>query len=65
MAEPVRITPENVWPRMQSGALILVCAYDDEDKFTQMRLEGALSLSEFETKFPALQKSEEIVFYCA
>jgi hypothetical protein len=65
MAEPIRITPENVRPMLQSGALLLVCAYDDSEKFKQMRLEGALSLREFETKFPSLQKSQEIVFYCA
>jgi hypothetical protein len=65
MTESVRITPENVWPRLQSGALLFVCAYDDKEKFKQMRLEGALSLSEFETKLPSLQKSQEIVFYCA
>ncbi len=65
MAEAARIPPENVRPRLPSGATILVCAYDDEEKFRQMRLEGALSLREFETKIPSLQKSQEIVFYCA
>ncbi len=65
MAEAVRIPPENVRPRLQSGATILVCAYDDEEKFRRMRLEGALSLKEFEKMLPSLQKSQEIVFYCA
>ena len=65
MAEAVRVTPDNVRPKLQSGTMLLVCAYDDEEKFKQMKLEGALSLSAFETKLPSLQKSQEIVFYCA
>jgi hypothetical protein len=65
MAEAVRVTPDVVRPKLQSGALLLVCAYDDEEKFKQMKLEGAISLSAFETKLPSLQKSQEIVFYCA
>ena len=65
MSETVRIAPENMRPRLQSGALLLVCAYDDEEKFRKMHLEGALSLSEFKAKLPSIQKSEEIVFYCA
>jgi hypothetical protein len=65
MAEAVRVSPDVVRPKLKSGALLLVCAYDDEEKFKQMKLEGAISLSAFEAKLSSLQKSQEIVFYCA
>jgi hypothetical protein len=30
-----------------------------------MRLEGAISLSEFRSRLPKLSQNQEIVFYCA
>jgi rhodanese-related sulfurtransferase len=48
----------------QAGAL-LVCAYDDDLKFEQNRLEGAISLTEFREREHAIDKDREIIFYCA
>jgi hypothetical protein len=50
---------------VQSGETLLVCAYDNDAKFRRLRLEGAISLSEFKSHFPSLPKDREIVFYCA
>ncbi len=58
-----RISPEKVRQGLQTGMLLLVCAYEDESRFRQMQLEGAISFSEFQTKLPALSKDQEIVFY--
>ena len=63
--EPIRMTPEGVRPRVQSGGALLVCAYDDEEKFKKMQLEGAISLGEFKSRLPLLPMDQEIVFYCA
>ena len=65
MAEPKRISPEEVYPKLKSGTAFLVCAYEDEAKFKRLQLEGAISLNEFKSKLPSLAKDQEIVFYCA
>ncbi len=63
MRDPERVAPEKVHERLESGALLLVCAYEDESKFRQMHLEGAISLNEFKAKLPELRSDREIIFY--
>lgn len=65
MAEPTRISPETVRSKVEAGEAILVCAYEDDEKFRKMQLAGAIPLSEFQSRLPALERSREIVFYCA
>lgn len=65
MGEPVRISPEETRRRVLSGAALLVCAYDDDEKFKRNRLEGAISFSEFRTRFATGSRGQEIIFYCA
>lgn len=49
---------------VQAGAL-LVCAYDDDAKFEQNRLDDALSLDVFRSRERTTDKDKEIIFYCA
>ncbi len=49
MVEPERIGPEEVQKKIKAGAGILVCAYEDENKFKTVHLEGALSFNEFKS----------------
>jgi hypothetical protein len=63
--EPCRVTPQEIYPKVQSGETLLVCAYDDDAKFQRLRLEGAISLPAFKSLVPSLPKNREIVFYCA
>jgi hypothetical protein len=65
MAEPELINPEEAYNKLKTGTALLVCAYDSEEKFKTMPLEGAISLDEFKSKFPSLSKDQEIIFYCA
>jgi hypothetical protein len=58
-----RVSPEKVHQGLETGRLLLVCAYEDEKRFRQMQLEGGISFSEFQSKLPALSKDQEIVFY--
>jgi rhodanese-related sulfurtransferase len=44
---------------------LLVCAYDDETKFHQFHLAGAISFPEFEARARSLEKDREVIFYCA
>ena len=63
MAEPKRVTSEEVYQGLKSGAVLLVCAYEDDAKFKRMQLEGAISFNEFKSRLPSLPKDQEIVFY--
>jgi hypothetical protein len=65
MAEVQRIGPEEVRERMRSGEALLVCAYDDDEKCGRMRLEGAISLQELESRAATLPRDRELIFYCA
>ncbi len=65
MAEPERISAEGAYKKMKAGTGIVVCAYEDENKFKTFHLEGALSFNEFKSKLPSLPKDQEMVFYCA
>ena len=64
MTEPQRITTEEVNQKLKAGKTIFVCAYEDDSKFNLMRLQGAISFSEFKSKLPSLSKDQEIIFYC-
>ena len=64
MSEILRVASEEVRQRVTAGKALLVCAYDDEDTFRSMRLEGAISLKDLDSRLPALPREQEIVFYC-
>jgi hypothetical protein len=63
MIESERISPKEVYQKLKSRAVLLVCAYEDEAKFKKMQLEGAISFNEFKSKLSSLSKDQEIVFY--
>ena len=65
MSEPIRISPQEARQKVTARHALLVCAYDDADKFTTHHLEGALSFSEFRSRLPGLAKNQEMIFYCA
>ena len=64
MPEPKRVTAEEVSDKLKSGKVLLVCAYEDEEKFKKLQLEGAISFNAFKLKLPSLSKDQEIIFYC-
>jgi rhodanese-related sulfurtransferase len=63
MAE--KISPQEARQEVQSGKALLVCAYEDEERYKKVRLEGAISLKEFRNKEQDLSKDQQIIFYCA
>ena len=63
MSEPIRVKPEEVYPRVKSGEAILVCAYNDDEEYKRINLEGSISLSEFYSKLPHYSKEQEIIFF--
>lgn len=65
MAEPVRIGVKEARLKNQSGQALLVCAYEEGDKFNEYHLEGAITWQTFTSKLPQMAKDDEIIFYCA
>jgi rhodanese-related sulfurtransferase len=61
----VRIAPKEAYEKVKAGQALLVCGYEDDEKFRAMRLEMAVPFSEFEKMQPSLPKDREIIFYCA
>jgi len=50
---------------VKAGRALLVCGYEEDEKFKAYRLEMALSFAEFQKMLPTIPKDREIVFYCA
>jgi len=65
MTEPIRISPQEARTRVSSSAALLVCAYDNDEKFKLFHLQGATSFAQFKARLPGLSKNQEIIFYCA
>ena len=65
MTVPIRISAELAREKNMSGEALLVCAYEDADKFEKYHLEGAMTWQNFESKLPSLAKDQPIIFYCA
>ena len=65
MTEPIRISVEDARQKVGAGAALLVCAYDDDEKFRNNNLQGAISLNDFRAKLPSFSTEQEIIFYCA
>jgi hypothetical protein len=61
----VRITPQEAYEKVKAGQALLVCGYEEEEKFKDLRLEGAISFAEFQKMLPTLPKDKMIIFYCA
>lgn len=61
-----RITPQEAKQHLGANrGAMLVCSYDDEEKFRQNRLEGAIPLQEFEAQVESVPRNREFIFYCA
>jgi rhodanese-related sulfurtransferase len=65
MAEFTMTSADDTYQKMKSGKALLVCAYKDDDRFRKLRLEGAISLKDFESRMAKISKDQEIIFYCA
>lgn len=64
MAEVERISVADARRKTSTGGALLVCAYDDEEKYKRMKLQGSISLPDFRAKLATLPKDQEIIFYC-
>jgi hypothetical protein len=60
-----RIDPEQARPEVNSGNALLVCAYDDQEKYQKYRLTHAVAMDELEAHQATLPKGRKLIFYCA
>jgi len=60
-----RIDVQDAFRKITAGEAILVCAYEEDEKYPDYRLEKSLSFSEFLKKLPEFKEDQEIIFYCA
>jgi hypothetical protein len=65
MPEVRRISAEEARRAVTSGNALLVCAYEQDEKCSQIALEGAIPLSQFERQAASLPKEREVIFFCA
>lgn len=65
MTDPFRIPVAEARQKANDGSALLVCAYDDNEKFINNHLQGAISLADFRSKLPTLSTDQEMIFYCA
>ncbi len=61
-----RISARALHRRLAKGdGTLLVCAYESDDRFREIEIEGAISWSAFQSRLPSLTVDQDIVFYCA
>jgi len=60
-----RLSPQDAHDKVQDGKALLICAYDSDEKFSQMALDGAISFDEYRSMQPTLPRNKELIFYCA
>ena len=60
-----RVSAAEVHQRVKKGQALLICAYDNDDKFAKMALEGAIPRSKFTDRLPRTPKNRQLIFYCA
>ena len=65
MAEVKRLTAAEARQNSLDGTAILVCAYEGEELCRKNMVEGGMSLMDFNRQQPFLDKTKEVVFYCA
>ncbi|OGT98863.1 MAG: ArsR family transcriptional regulator [Geobacteraceae bacterium GWB2_52_12] len=64
MAEIRRMKPQEAQRKVQAGEALFVCAYEDEETCSQMRMERALTLGELNSRLAGLPREQELIFYC-
>jgi hypothetical protein len=65
MPEVSRISVQEARREVASGQALLVCAYEQDEKCSQVALDGSLTLTQFQERLPSLPREQEVIFFCA
>jgi rhodanese-related sulfurtransferase len=61
-----RISPQDAREHLEMKPdTMLVCAYDNHEKYRKNHISGAVSFQEFQARADLIPKDREIIFYCA
>ena len=63
--EVERVSVEKARREVESGRALLVCAYDEEEKYRRLRLENAVSLHDLQRRVESVPRNQTLIFYCA
>lgn len=63
MSQVELIDAPDAFDHVSQGSALLICAYESDEKFGRLQLEGAIPLSEFQAKVPGVGKDKELIFY--
>ena len=64
MPEIPRIGVQEAHEKVMADRALLVCAYEDEERYHKFKLKGAMSLARFQSLLPSVPRDREIIFYC-
>ena len=63
---PERISADSVQQAISSGEdVLLVCAYEDEEKCRNAYLEESITLKQLQSELDDMQRDRQLVFFCA
>ncbi|MGA7277526.1 MAG: hypothetical protein WBW79_06270 [Desulfocapsaceae bacterium] len=65
MSDIALISATEAHQHAADGSALLVCAYESDQKFYNVHLEGAIALSQFQAQLATIDRDKEIIFYCA
>ncbi len=57
------IEARDAFEHVKNNGALLICAYDSDEKFHKLRLDGAIPLSEFKSLSATVAENKELIFY--
>jgi len=57
------IEARDAFEHVKSNSALLICAYESDEKFNKLHLDGAIPLSEFQSLSATVKKDKELIFY--
>ena len=63
MPQVDHIDAREAFDHINADSALLICAYESDDKFHRLQLDGAIPLSEFQSISATVSKDKELIFY--
>ena len=63
MSPVALIEAHEAFEHVKNNSALLICAYESDEKFHKLHLDGAIALSEFQSLSATLKKDKELIFY--
>lgn len=63
MSSVALIEAHDALEHVKTNGALLICAYESDEKFHKLHLDGAIPLSEFQSLSDTMNKDKELIFY--